>query len=412
MLTNKRIVIVHPGNPKFDYRLKKTAESLTSAGAEVIVVGYLSCAANDIQDWNCTTGCRPRPYTMVKASNNRIWILRVLWNLSVVRLQSFLERKVGECEGLYKIAQKYKPDLLYFIGIESIEEAREALKTAKETPVVYEAYEYYPSLLRDDLYFSDSRRNAKLRKVEKEVCSSPYVTTIVVGEDIAQGYQKQYGCVPPKVIHNVAPYSLGELPEHCGPVTFYFQSYLRPTYNIENLIDAFLKVKGDAKLVIQGDAHEENYFDSLKKYISDRNGDSKIELKAACAYEDIVNIASQYDVGLITISAVSSGKINESIVYALQNKLFTYMSAGLAIIAADYPAQANIIRKKGNGLLFEPDDYANLTVAMQKIVDHPEKVKTMREASLIMSRDFAFDKEMKALTMICMQAIGNSKKEK
>lgn len=412
MLNNKRIVIIHPGNPKFDYRLKKTAEGLTAAGAEVIVVAYLSQPENNIQDWNCISKCRPRPYTMVKASNNRIWLLRVLWNLSIVRLQSMLERRVDECEGLYKIALQYKPDLLYFINIESVEEAYKAVKSSGNIPIVYEAYEYYPSLLRDNLYFSDVRRNRKLRKLEQAVCSSQKVTAIVVGEDISRGYHEQYGCKLPVVVHNVAPKVLEKLPDHGGVITFCFQSYLRPTYNIEQLIDAFARVEGNAQLVIQGNAHEEGYFDFLKSYIESKGSNSKITLLSACPYESVVEVASKHDVGLITISATTPGKPSENVMLALPNKLFTYMSAGLAIVAADYPAQSNIISESGCGVVFEPDNYDSLTAVMQNIVDHPDDVYAMREASLRMGQKFSLKNEMNKLYKICLEAIMRAKEEK
>lgn len=409
MLTNKRIVIIHPGNPKFDFRLKKTVESLTAEGAEVIVLAYLSRPENDIKEWNCVSECRLRPYTLVKASNNKIWLLRVLWNLTIVRFQSFLERQVDECEGLFKVALELNPDLLYFINIESVEEAFKAAKAKINIPIIYEAYEYYPSVLRDNLYFSDSRRNAKLREIEKAVCSSPKVVTVVVGEEIAEGYQKHYGCARPEVIHNVAPYSISELPRHHGVPTFYFQSYLRPTYSIEHLIDAFLAVKGGAQLIIQGDAHEEGYFDSLKAYLDERNASTRIRLEPACMYEDIVNVASQYDIGLITVSATSSKGISENTMLALPNKLFTYMSAGLGIIAADYPAQSRMIIGGHLGLVYEPDNYNNLTEVMQKIVDCPESIRAMRETSLAMGKKFSLKNEMLKLSSICNRVISQGR---
>lgn len=403
MLKGKHVVIMHPGNPKFDFRLKKTVNILAKAGAQVTVLAYLSLPENDIQDWNCTSACVARPFTMFKASENKIWLLRVLWNITVLNVQLFFERQVDVCEGLAKRAEKLNPDLIYCIGIETVEEGHKLLKTT-EIPLVYEAYEYYPALLKNNLYFDKPAKNRKYYSLEKKLLLNERVSGIVVGEEIARGYVKHYGCKQPTVIHNVAPSRVEKIERHDGPLRFYFQSYLRPTYNIEKLIASFARLDVDATLTIQGNAHEKGYFESLQSFIREQGNGEKIFLKPACPYEQVVEEASRYDVGLISLSANRANGFDESVYLALPNKLYTYASAGLAVLVANYPAQSRLLREYNCGLTYEAGNVENLISTIKYCVANREEIEVMRNNSLALANEYSIDNEGKKLVAFCNQA--------
>lgn len=404
MIQDKTIAIIHPGNPRYDFRLKKTVDILSRAGAHVVVFAYISRPENDIKDWNCQSACTSRPFTMFKASENKVWLLRVLWNLTVLNVQLFCERKVDVCEGLAKRALKINPDLVYCIGVESVEEALNVIKTS-HVPVVYEAYEYFPALLKGDIYFDSHEKNKKFQKLEKELLKKSRVKSIVVGEEIAEGYVENYGVARPSVVHNAAPTKVESIKSHEGPLRFYFQSYLRPTYNIENLILAFSKLPIDATLTIQGNAHEDGYFESLAAYIESLEIGDRVFLKHSCPYDQVVEEASRYDVGLITLTAQGSKGFNESIYLALQNKLFTYASAGLAIVAADYPAQSRLINSYNCGLVYKPDSIESLIEVMRFCASHSDDVVQMRNNSLQLASDYSISKVGEQLVATCDEAI-------
>jgi glycosyltransferase involved in cell wall biosynthesis len=97
-----------------------------------------------------------------------------------------------------------------------------------------------------------------------------------------------------------------------------------------------------------------------------------------CGPEDIVTVASRYDVGIVALRGT-----NENERHATSAKLCTYMASGLAVIASDLPGIARVVSEAGNGLLVDdmrPESWA--TAIDQLASMNTDLVDAMRRRSL------------------------------
>jgi glycosyltransferase involved in cell wall biosynthesis len=64
-------------------------------------------------------------------------------------------------------------------------------------------------------------------------------------------------------------------------------------------------------------------------------------------------------------------------VVAQPTKIFEYMSAGLPVIAANFPRMRELIEQNGCGICVPPRDTAAIAAAIEWIFDHPEEAEEM-----------------------------------
>ncbi|RNL51134.1 glycosyltransferase family protein [Pedobacter jejuensis] len=205
----------------------------------------------------------------------------------------------------------------------------------------FDAEDYHRQEISDD---TESKHYRLVKFIEdKYLSKTNYFTT--ASPLMADNYISIYQNLKPVVINNVfASTFIQQVKNYKEPEAlklFWFSQTIGKNRGIEDAIHAisFIK-KGNISLTLLGNIDSENfnYFTELAK----RLGLLPTQLRfiPPIFADDIFQLANQYDIGL----ALEPGFcLNNNL--ALSNKIFTYLMAGLAIIASESTAQTMFIKE-------------------------------------------------------------------
>lgn len=89
---------------------------------------------------------------------------------------------------------------------------------------------------------------------------------------------------------------------------------------------------------------------------------------------------SREELGQFLSSAVAGVVLFQSLANHIRsqpNKLFEYMSAGLPVVASDFPLWRSIVEENRCGLVVDPSDPGKVAEALRWVVDHPDEARSM-----------------------------------
>jgi glycosyltransferase involved in cell wall biosynthesis len=206
-----------------------------------------------------------------------------------------------------------------------------------------------------------------------------YVTAASPG--IASAYAAHCGIAMPTVILNVFPLSQAP-PVHVShhrqgdtPSLYWFSQTIGFGRGIETLAEAVCRAACQPVLYLQGSL-QAGFLEALGKRIGADLLADRVRYLEPCLPDELIRRCAEFDAGIA--SELSSVEINRDI--ALTNKIFTYMLAGVAIIASDTSAQAALAQACGEAIqLYPQDDVQGLTRLLDDLFSTPDKLAHARE---------------------------------
>jgi glycosyltransferase involved in cell wall biosynthesis len=146
-----------------------------------------------------------------------------------------------------------------------------------------------------------------------------------------------------------------------------------PTRLIEPIIEA-LAYSAPTVFVIRGPSLE--YFGQGYRDLADNCGvGDRLILLPPVLSRDVVTAAQGADAGIWTLPNLS-----KNFYYALPNKIFEYLAAGLPVLAAHFPEARRLVEGNGVGLCFDPYDTRSIAAALNRMIDEPQLAARMRAA--------------------------------
>jgi glycogen(starch) synthase len=190
-------------------------------------------------------------------------------------------------------------------------------------------------------------RRPFVKILEKEfIRGATHVSCVSCGiaTRLRQLYQLQQ---TPLVVRNMPAYSGANFRPTGKNVRVLYHGIIAPQRGLEEAIDSFPAWRPDFSLTIRG-IGAARYIGSIQDRIDRLDLRSRVEILPPVPMTELVRAAMSFDVGIFALPGHS---LHNS--FALPNKLFEYMMAGLALCVSDLPEMRNIVETYKVGTLIE-----------------------------------------------------------
>lgn len=226
-----------------------------------------------------------------------------------------------------------------------------------------------------------------------------YLTTS--SPKIAQKYEEIFPSLSFTTLLNVFPKNKRQLVQVQQPhlKLFWFSQYVGLSRGIQDIIAALVNLQDERiEFHILGFLNQ-NVKDELDQFVDQLHFTIAPNLifHEPIASDKLVKFAENFDIGLATEPGFS---INNDL--ALSNKIFTYVQAGLAILASDTSAQKDLLLKYPDmGVQYERGNAASVSTILKNYINQPELlIKHKLQSATYANQELNWEWESEKLLMI------------
>lgn len=392
-----RVVMLVSNDLSIDGRVQKEAQALADAGYEVFVVGIGSKVADSLKDKPYTLVLtRPmykgKPLTPALGEEHIFYPIRVFTNLTVgaYRQKKWVSEYNSSKYGIQvarpemqSLVESLNPDIVHSHDLDTLWAGYNAAKKCG-AQLVYDSHEIYL-----ELHFLSDLFKPDYAEIEAEIF--PQIDGFVtVSPEVGQYLCKKYNSdIEPVVTYNGGTHIVEAARPLDGRIKMFFQGAFAHDRNNLELIEAMPQLKEYATLTLQGWGEDKEAYEALIKKL---HLEDSVFIIDPCGPLEVVDSASNYDVGVI-----NSKCIDENFRHTLPNKLFDYMCAGLAIASTDLPPIKKILEAENCGITYEQKGSAHTAAVLKELVMNPDKIMTMKKASIAAAPLYAWPAQAKKL---------------
>ncbi len=153
-------------------------------------------------------------------------------------------------------------------------------------------------------------------------------------------------------------------------------------------IDVIIKTLKDlpkCSFVVLGDGFMKDNFIKLSQ---EEGVEDRVHFMGTISQDKLINYTAGADVGLSVIENLSL-----SYYYALPNKLFEYLMAGLPVVCSDMPQMKDIVDSHNVGFAVNLEEKGKLVEKIKVLQDNPKLVEEFKANALKASEDLNWEKE-------------------
>lgn len=184
-----------------------------------------------------------------------------------------------------------------------------------------------------------------------------------VSPGISAHLQKAYGVSAPHfTLRNAPAYQPTPFRPTGRPIRVLYHGIVAPGRGLEASIESVARWPADFSLTIRGPSSLPGYTEQLTALAAAKGVASRVMLAPPVAMTALVAEARPFDIGLMALPGHSLH--NQ---FALPNKVFEYLMAGLALAVSDLPEMATLVKETGAGFLVGDGSAAAIAAAINAL---------------------------------------------
>lgn len=389
-----KVCLIGVINPSRNPRLVREADTLCALGHEVRVVAPSGSCESGARDAALMKSRRWRLETVhlerdAKGSHAAALISRGIQRLALAGAQYTQNLWTYECA--------YVPAFPQLVDSACRESADWFIAHAHGAlPVAVRAARRWKAKLGFDCedLLSRSRTDPQKIVLAIERAYLPHCDYIsVTSEQMAAYLAHEYQLPPPVVLYNVFPKDLAKgltPPAHRPRRTadtplrlHWFGQTIGLGRGLEEIIEVMAAVNGPVELHLRGFIRPP-YRQQLCELAARLGQEHAIHFHPFVEHDEVIRGMSGYDVGL----ALERPDDTHYYSVTVTNKFFSYMLAGLAVLATDTPAQREVYNNLTTAAaLYNAGDPSSAAAILQRWLDEPDRLLAAQQAAWTATRE-------------------------
>jgi glycosyltransferase involved in cell wall biosynthesis len=354
-------------SPKDDRIFFKQAKSLQNNGFDVSIL----CLADDNGKFKDMSGnvLNAKNESQIEADGIKIICIKKQSSLFQKILHKFAK---GKCwDNFIKKAIEINAEVYHahepqtaFIGLK--------IQSHTKAKLIYDAHEPW--------IFSRSLKEGLL----KILCLSKLKNIITANQITQQTLLKENPKLNTEVIYNCSPSFFTQYRKENKDIIICHEGALWFNRGLKLIVEALIILKtthSNFKFRIIGDVFgkEREY---LKSKIKENNLQENIEITGWLNYKDVPKSLADCSIGIIT-----NTEEKRNTLAGPANKLFNYMTMGLAIVSVNLPATTQIIQEINCGIILQKRDAPFLAQELIKLLNDKTTLSTLQQKSGIAAEE-------------------------
>jgi glycosyltransferase involved in cell wall biosynthesis len=291
--------------------------------------------------------------------NWRVWLIQMLYQVQ------FLVDIVMVLWGYFFAAMGQQADVYHAHDVDTLLPAT-LVGWWRKKPVVYDAHEYW--------YIDRANEpisNSLIRWIER-ICTPRCSQVFTVNRSIAERMAMHYGIAVPTVLMNVpadVPLQPPAPLQGEQPIELLYHGGYLSNRGLESLLTAMTLVKTPVHLTMRGYGEIES---ALRAQVESLSLQTKVTFAPPVPMRELCQAAAASQIGIIPY-------IKPIAEFALPNKIFEYMAAGLALVATDLVEFRNIILGHQLGVVYNPDSVEAIASAIDTLASDRKQLEQSRQ---------------------------------